>query len=126
MILNQSALLKITAGIALTALLIIALAAVAYPPEALAEGKVDYLAMGRRYYERKEYKEAAEKLRLAIYDKKSSAAVWLLLGQSYQKSGEIGAVCAEIFCWLAPVSSCCRGYFQLTPYSGTGWSLRWR
>lgn len=56
-----------------------------------AAGANDVYSVAKQKYAKGKYQEAADSLRLAIYKGTNTAAVWLLLGQSYFKQGEMGA-----------------------------------
>jgi hypothetical protein len=62
--------------------------------------KTDRLVTARRQYDAGQYKDAAENLRVIIYEGKGSALVWLLLGQSYCKLGQVAAACQTLSCVL--------------------------
>jgi hypothetical protein len=53
--------------------------------------QTDYEKQARAEFARAAYKDAAATLRLAIYKGNKTASIWLLLGESYEKDGEIGS-----------------------------------
>ena len=54
-------------------------------------GAADYEKLGQKQYSQANFKEAAASFRLAIYQGAKSPSVWLYLGESYDRAGEIGA-----------------------------------
>lgn len=60
--------------------------------------KTDRLVTARQQYDAGQYTDAAENLRVIIYEGKGSALVWLLLGQSYCKLGQVAAARQTLSC----------------------------
>jgi hypothetical protein len=84
---------SIFAGFALLSYLTCFVSAALAEPVAKAEagGAVEYEKTAQKQFAQAKYKDAAASLRLAIYKGSKSPAAWLLLGQCYEKSGELGA-----------------------------------